>query len=324
MQGHGFWSDVKAAKEAAKEMQHLKDEISNTESILSNIFEIEELLSLAESDSEILNEVESSVNSIERELTKEETKLYFSGPYDKNNAIITIYSGAGGADAQDWAAMLTRMYERYTKSRGYKVSLVSKSLGEDKGIKEAVLEIDGRYAYGYLKNENGVHRLVRISPYSAQKLRHTSFALVEVLPQIRKESEAELNIRPEDLEVQTFRSSGPGGQYVNKTESAVRIKHIPSGIVVESQTGRLQGENKETAMKLLYSKLFALRMKKDKEKLDKIKGGFISAEWGNQIRSYVLHPYKMVKDHRSGIETSDAEGVLEGNLDEFIEAGVKF
>lgn len=274
-------------------------------------------------DAEIAGEVEARLKGLEDAVAGEETKLFFSGRYDKNNAIITIYSGAGGIDAQDWAGMLLRMYERYGESKNYKTTLVSQSLGEEKGIKEATLELEGPYAYGYLKNENGVHRLVRISPYSAQKLRHTSFALVEVLPQLPKESEAELNILPEDLEVKTFRASGPGGQYVNKTESAVRIKHLPTGIVVECQTERLQGINKDRAMKLLYSKLFARRMKEEKDKLEALKGGFISAEWGNQIRSYVLHPYKMVKDHRSGVETSDVDGVLDGELDEFIEAEVK-
>lgn len=323
MQDQRFWDDVNAAQETAEQISHLKDEISNIESILGDISGTEELISIADDDREISNEVEDSLKRIEHELQKEEIKLYFSGPYDKNNVIITIYAGAGGVDAQDWAGMLLRMYERYGDAGGYKVSVISKSFGEEKGIKEAVLEIEGRYAYGYLKNENGVHRLVRISPYSAQKLRHTSFALVEVLPQIRKESEVELDIRPEDLEVKTFRSSGPGGQYVNKTESAVRIKHLSTGITVESQAGRLQGENKETAMKLLRAKLFALKMKHEKEKLEKIKGGFVSAEWGNQIRSYVLHPYKMVKDHRTGVETSNIDAVLDGNLDEFIEAEIK-
>jgi peptide chain release factor 2 len=254
---------------------------------------------------------------------KEELAMFFSGPYDKNNVIITIYSGAGGTDAQDWAGMLLRMYERYAMIKGYKVALLSQSLGEEKGIKEATLEIEAKYAYGYLKNENGVHRLVRISPYSAQKLRHTSFALVEVLPQLSKESAAQANIRPEDIEVQTFRSSGPGGQYVNKTESAVRIKHLPTGVVVACQSERLQGQNREKAMKLLASKLVIKYAKDKKEKLDKIRGGFVPAEWGHQIRSYVLHPYKMVKDHRTNVKTSDAKKVLDGDLDEFIEAEVK-
>lgn len=326
MQAQDFWQDIKSSQAASEELSHLKDDVAETDKILTDISGIEEMLNLAEEDErgeEILKEIEKDVGGVENAILKEEGKMYFSGPYDKNNAILTIYSGAGGLDAQDWAGMLLRMYEKYAEKEGYKVSLIARSFGEEKGIKEAVLGIEGKYAYGYLKNENGAHRLVRISPYSAQKLRHTSFALVEVLPQLPKESEKELDIRTEDLEISTFRASGPGGQYVNKTESAVRIKHIPTGIIVESQAGRLQGQNKETAMKLLRSKLFAIYAKREKEKIEKLRGVFISAEWGSQIRSYVLHPYKMVKDHRTGVETSDAEGVLDGNLKDFIQAGAR-
>lgn len=301
----------------------MKEEIQNTDKILKEIVELEEFESYGETDEQIAKELDERINALGRTILKEELVTFFSGPYDKNNAIITIYSGAGGIDAQDWAGMLLRMYERYAMIKGYKAVLLSQSLGEEKGIKEATLEVEARYAYGYLKNENGVHRLVRISPYSAQKLRHTSFALVEVLPQLSKESDAEINIRPEDIEVQTFRSSGPGGQNVNKTASAVRVKHLPTGVVVECQSERLQGQNRERAMKLLKSKLFVKYAKDKKEKLDKIRGGFVPAEWGHQIRSYVLHPYKMVKDHRSGVVTSDADSVLGGDLDEFIETEVK-
>ncbi|MFY9458097.1 MAG: peptide chain release factor 2 [Candidatus Spechtbacterales bacterium] len=323
MRAPEFWSDRENAEKVSGKLARLKEEIQSTDEILKEIAELEEFASYAETDQQIAKELNERINALGRTISKEELATFFSGPYDKNNAVITIYSGAGGQDAQDWAGMLLRMYERYTASRGYKTRLLSQSFGEDRGIKEATLEVEGRYVYGYLKNENGVHRLVRISPYSAQKLRHTSFALVEVLPQLPKQSEAELDIRPEDLEVQTFRSSGPGGQYVNKTESAVRIKHLPTGVVVECQSERLQGQNKEGAMKLLISKLFAKYAKDKKEKLMKIRGGFVPAEWGHQIRSYVLHPYKMVKDHRSEVETSDVEKVLDGDLEEFIKAEVK-
>jgi len=323
MRSPGFWQDREGAQKVSEELAHLKDSIRSVEKISKEVDELEEFASYAESDKDIGEELEGRISALLRIISKEETAVFLSGPYDRNNAIITIYSGAGGRDAQDWAGILLRMYERYAMIREYKVSLLAQSFGEEGGTKEAILEIEGRYAYGYLKNENGVHRLVRISPYSSQKLRHTSFALVEVLPQLEKGSPDDAEIRPDELKIQTFRSSGPGGQYVNKTESAVRIKHLPTGIVAECQSERLQGQNKEKAMKLLAAKLFARRAKEEKEKMDKIRGGFVSAEWGNQIRSYVLHPYKMVKDHRTGVETSDVDSVLDGDLDMFIEAEVK-
>ncbi len=319
MQSQDFWQDKQNAQKISEEVSDLKGDIENIEKISKEIQDIEEFIDYAESDVKIAKELEGRLGELNSNIKKEEVYLFFSGPYDKNGAIITIYSGAGGLDAQDWAAMLLRMYERYCGDK-YKVAVVAKYLGEEKGIKEATLEINGKYAYGHLKNENGVHRLVRISPFSAQKLRHTSFALVEVLPQLPKH---EIEIKPEDIEVQVFRSSGPGGQYVNKTESAVRVKHLKTGIIAECQSERLQGQNKEKAIKLLASKLFARNMKEEKEKMEKIKGGFISADWGNQIRSYVLHPYKLVKDHRTNFETSDVDSVLDGELGEFIEAELK-
>ena len=328
MESPSFWTDKEKAQELSEELAHTKQELENISGILKEIAEIEEFVDYTDKEEEKIDEdlgkeISEKLKTLEKDISKEEIKTYFSGPYDGNNVMLTIYSGAGGIDAQDWAGMLLRMYQRYCESKNYKTALLSQYLGEEKGIKEATLEIAGKFAYGYLKNENGVHRLVRISPFSAQSLRHTSFALVEVLPQIEKGSSEEILIKPEDIEVQTFRSSGPGGQYVNKTESAVRVRHILSGIVVECQTGRLQGENKEQAMKLLKVKLLARKLKEEKEKIDKIRGGFVPAEWGNQIRSYVLHPYKMVKDHRTNVETASADSVLDGDLDEFVEAEVK-
>jgi len=264
-----------------------------------------------------------------KKLKAEEFRVFLSGEYDKNNAILSITSGAGGQDAQDWAAMLLRMYERYCQRKGYKTVVLHQSFGEGGGpegrigIKSATLEIKGPFACGFLKKETGVHRLVRISPFSAKSLRHTSFALVEILPEIEKEEKAEVKIKPEDLKIDFYRASGPGGQYVNKRETSVRITHLPTGLVVACQSERLQGLNREKAMKILAAKLHQLKREATEKELKKIKGEKISASWGNQIRSYVLHPYKMAKDLRSGVETSDVEGVLDGNLDEFIEAEIK-
>ena len=267
-------------------------------------------------------------NKIEKEIEKQEFKTFLSGKYDKNNAILEIFSGAGGQDAQDWATMLLRMYERFCTIKGFKAVVLHQALGEGGGPEERIgtksvtMEIKGSYAYGFLKKESGVHRLVRQSPFNAQKLRQTSFALVNILPEI-KDKDLELEISPDDLKIDTFKSSGPGGQYVNKTESAVRITHIPTGVVVASQTERLQGKNKENAMKILYAKLYQLKEDQNAKQLKEIKGENISASWGNQIRSYVLHPYKMVKDLRTLYETSEAQAVLDGDLEKFIDAELK-
>ena len=240
-----------------------------------------------------------------------------------------IFSGAGGIDAQDWATILLRMFERYCERKAFQVKVIHQSFGEGGGpegrigTKSATLEIKGSYAYGFLKNESGVHRLVRQSPFSAKKLRHTSFVLVEVLPEVGKKEQEEIKIKPEDLRLDTFRSSGPGGQYVNKRESAVRITHLPTGTIVSSQSERLQGLNKDKAMKVLYAKLYQLKEAERKKELKEIKGKTVSASWGNQIRSYVLHPYKLVKDLRTGVETSDVEEVLDGDLDKFIEKEIR-
>ena len=309
-------------------MSAIKEEIEVVGKIKRELEEAKELESLVKDDPKIRSELKERYDQLEKTIKKQEIKIFLSGKYDKNNAILEIFSGAGGQDSQDWAAMLMRMYERYCAKKGFETLVLHQSFGEAGGpegrigIKSATLEIKGNYAYGILKKETGVHRLVRISPFSAQKLRHTSFVLVEVLPEL-KERDIDIEIKPDDLKVDTFRASGPGGQYVNKTESAIRIRHLPTGITVSSQSERLQGKNREKAMKILYAKLCQLRESKNTEKLKEIKGGTVSASWGNQIRSYVLHPYKLVKDLRTQVETSNAEEVLNGELDAFIEAGLK-
>lgn len=263
-------------------------------------------------------------------LKQKELQVFLSGKYDKGNAILSVYAGAGGQDSQDWTTMLLRMYERYCRQKGFQVKTLEQSFGEAGGpegrigVKSATLEIKGKFAFGFLKKEVGVHRLVRISPFSPQKLRHTSFAMVEILPEISKAEQSEIEIKPDELKIQTFRASGPGGQYVNKRESAIRITHLPTNIVVSCQNERLQGLNRQKAMKILTTKLYQLKQEKEQKELKKIKGKeLLSISWGNQIRSYVLHPYRLVKDIRTKVETSDVENVLNGNLDKFIEAEVK-
>ncbi len=293
------------------------------------INELRELWQLSLEDETLTKDVEKKYQDLENKIAKEELKAFLSGKYDKGGAILQIFSGAGGQDAQDWATMLLRMYERYCVKKGFETKIIHQAFGEGGGpegrigTKSATLEIKGNYAYGFLKKETGVHRLVRISPFSAQQLRHTSFTLVEVLPKIGKKEESEITVKPEDLKIETYRASGPGGQYVNKTESAVRIIHLPTGITVASQVERLQGKNRERAMDILYSKLCQLKELEQKKELKEIKGDKVSASWGNQIRSYVIHPYKLVKDLRTDTETSDTEGVLNGDLDKFVESEIK-
>lgn len=273
-----------------------------------------------ENDKKLLDEVEEKHKILESKFNKLELQTFLFGKYDKNNAILTISAGVGGRDAQDWASMLLRMYSRFIESRGWDASVLHESLGEEGGIKSVTLEVRGSYAYGYLKNEAGVHRLVRISPFSPNKLRHTSFAALEVLPEIEA---GDVKIKIEDLRIDTYRSSGAGGQNVNKRETAVRVTHMPTGTAVAVQSERSQPQNRDKAMQILASKLHALQIKKEEGELAKVKKIKKSAEWGAQIRSYVLHPYQMVKDHRTNYETSQIQKVLDGNLDEFIEAELK-
>ena len=319
-----FWQERERAKRISQELADIKDVIEkwhNYESDFKHLNEIVDLLeSVGEGDS-LHKEFERSLQKLEEKIEKEKFLIYLSGRYDKNNAILSIYSGAGGTDAQEWVEMLLRMYLKYCEKTGFKAQVVAVTSGQEAGLKNAIIEIRGKYAYGYLRCENGVHRLVRISPFSSQGLRHTSFALVEVMPEI--EEIGNIEIKPQDVRVDTYKAGGPGGQYVNKTESAIRITHIPTGLVSTSQAERSQGTNKDKAMKLLYAKIQQKLDEEHKKTVDELKGGAVPIEWGHQIRSYVLNPYKMVKDHRTGFETTQAEKVLDGELEDFIEAELK-
>lgn len=322
----GFWEDPEGAAGVSKKIGDLTEEINEIKKIREEIKELKEISSLE--DPAIKDELSEKLIRLEKKIEEQETRAFMSGKYNKGNAILEIYSGAGGADAQDWATMLLRMLGRYCEKKGFEVKILHESFGEAGGpegrigIKSATLEIKGKYVYGILKKESGVHRLVRQSPFSAKDLRHTSFALVNVIPEI-SEDQSEIVVKPEEIRLDLFRSSGPGGQNVNKRETAVRITHIPTGIVVSSQVERLQSSNKEKAMKVLYSKLYQLKEEERSKELKEVRGEQISASWGNQIRSYILHPYKLVKDLRTGVESTDPEKVLNGELDEFIEAEIR-
>lgn len=319
----GFWNEPEKAGKVMQKLQELKEEIALWKGLQAEIISLEDMEKLAESekDEELEKEVQNKLLEIEKTFTKNEFQIFLSGKYDSANAIVTIRSGAGGVDAQDFAEMLLRMYLRYAERKKWKAEIIHDSRGEEAGIKSATFKVAGRHAYGYLKNEAGVHRLVRLSPFNADNLRQTSFASVEVLPEIIDKSEVE--IKDDEIRIDTYRSSGAGGQHVNKTDSAVRITHIPTGIVAACQNERSQMQNKEQAMNLLRSKLYALKKEEEAKEKQDLRGEYKSAEWGNQIRSYVLHPYKMVKDHRTKVETANVEDVLDGEIDEFIEARLR-
>ncbi len=287
------------------------------------MLDLERLNKISKDDREMNKEIKQKLKQLKDKIEKEEIKIFLSGKYDQKDALLSIYAGAGGVDAQDWAQMLLRMYKHYAQNQGFKVKVLDIVSGQEAGIKSAALEIKGQYVYGYLKKENGVHRLVRLSPFNADSLRHTSFALVEVMPEISRDIQKEIEIKPDDLKTDTFRASGPGGQYVNRRESAVRITHLPTKLTASCQSERSQAQNKEKAQQLLYNKLFQRKLNQQKKKKQAIRGDLPAAEWGNQIRSYVLHPYKMVKDLRTGVESSSPEKILDGELNKFIQAELK-
>lgn len=306
----GFWTDQTGAQSVSQDYQNIKNEVDKWAEIEG---QVNDLLDLAKSeDPEMQKEIEQQTVELEKKYSEYEFFLLLNGPYDGKNAIVAIHAGSGGTEAQDWAEMLTRMVLRFSEQMGWQTRIIDETRGAEAGYKSIMFEVKGHYAYGYLKSEHGVHRLVRVSPFDAEKMRHTSFALIEVLP----ESDKEINIHidPKDLRVDTFMSGGKGGQSVNTTYSAVRIVHIPTGISVQCQNERSQMQNKEMAMKVLTAKLHQLEEEKKAKEKNELRGEYKSAEWGNQIRSYVLHPYHMVKDHRTEYESTDPEGVLEGNL----------
>lgn len=301
----------------------LETEVAEYQKIQEELQNVKEFLALSELTPTDEQTLEASLAHIQTVLDQSERELLLGGPYDEGAALLTVRSGAGGTEAQDWAEMLLRMYLRYAERTGFKAFVLDETKGNEAGIKNATIEIRGRYAYGYLHHEHGIHRLIRLSPFNANNLRQTSFASVEVLP-VLPESSKVIEIRPEDLKIDTFRASGAGGQHVNKTESAVRITHLPSGIVVSCQSERSQLQNRDQAMKILRSKLLQQKLESEEKAKLALKGEEQRVAFGSQIRTYTLHPYTLVKDHRTSTETSDALGVLEGNLDKFIESGLQW
>jgi len=315
-----FWDDQNRAKTIGQRVSGLEETITEWESLKRDLQDIYDIAKLDEADQSVnlREEVETQLRKLEKVFNRLEIGVMFSGQYDANNAIVAIHAGAGGTDAQDWAEMLLRMYLRFCEKQGWQTKIINISAGSEAGVKSVLFEIIGRNVYGYLKSENGVHRLVRISPFDAEKMRHTSFALVEVLPFLDEISEIE--IKADDLRIDTFHAGGHGGQSVNTTDSAVRITHLPTKIVVSCQNERSQAQNKETAMKILAAKLKQYYSTEIEEERQRLRGEYTEAAWGNQARSYVIHPYKMVKDHRTGYETSQVEAVLDGELIELIES----
>jgi len=313
-----FWLDSDKAKVISQKASHLEQEVKSWQNIKQ---QINDLMEMSQMDGELKKEISQQAAKLEKQINKLELNLLFNQKHDHDNAIVAIHAGAGGTDAQDWAEMLLRMYFRFCEKQGWQTNIITISAGSEAGIKSVLFEVIGYNSYGFFKSENGVHRLVRISPFDAEKMRHTSFALVEVLPHAQEEVEIEINAK--DLRIDTFRASGHGGQGVNTTDSAVRITHLPTKITVSCQNERSQQQNKETALKILKSKLQKFYETEVEEERQKLRGEFTEAAWGNQVRSYVIHPYKQVKDHRTNFEVKDVDKVLNGDLMPFIEAYLK-
>ena len=299
-----------------REISTIKEEVEEWQSLRTNIADTLEFAQLG--DDSMLSDLEAETALIEQDVAKREFEAMLSGPYDRGDALLAIHAGAGGTDSQDWAEMLQRMYLRWTERKGYQTSILDTTFGEEAGIKSVTISVSGRYAFGYLRSEKGVHRLVRLSPFDSAHRRHTSFAMVEILPKV--EEDAQIDINPDDLRIDVFRSSGAGGQNVQKNATAIRITHNPTGIVVSCQNERSQLQNKQNAMTVLRARLLEVKQQEQQEKMAELRGEYQKAEWGSQIRSYVLHPYQMVKDHRMEFETGNTQAVLDGDLDGFIEA----
>jgi len=323
MQQEGFWNDSEKAAATLKSVKFLKSKLERFESLRRAYEDLHVLIDLGieEQDMSVAEEIANSLKELAGTVENMRIETLLIGEYDSSNAILSIHSGAGGIDAQDWAEMLLRMFTRWADKKGYAVIILDMLKDYEAGIKSATLLIEGENAYGYLKSEKGVHRLVRLSPFDAAGKRHTSFASVDVMPEL--DDSVKIDINPEDLKIDTYRAGGAGGQHVNKTESAVRITHIPTGVIVQCQNERSQHSNKEMAMKMLAAKLLEIKEQEQKDKIEDIKGEYREIAWGSQIRSYVFHPYSMVKDHRTNEETGNVNAVMDGELDNFINAYLK-
>lgn len=323
MQEPDFWSNINNAQEVTQTSKALKDKLDNFKNLELRVEEVKILIdmSLEEEDSSSYQDIKLEVKSIEEDIENLNVETLLSGEYDRNNAILDLHTGAGGNDAQDWTNMLYRMYSRWCENHGFKIEILNYIPDDEAGIKGVTIKVIGEFAYGYLKAEKGVHRLVRISPYNSSGKRQTSFAGCEVLPELTENQD--IDIRPEDLKIDTYRSGGAGGQHVNTTDSAVRITHIPTNIVVQCQNERSQHTNKDYAMKMLKAKLVDMKIREHKDRIEDITGEVKDNAWGSQIRSYVFHPYNLVKDHRTGAETANVSSVMDGNIDMFIKEYLK-
>lgn len=316
MGGQGFWDNQEAAQKTLKALSAAKSPIDAFESLASRLDDLEVLLELGDEDPAMAGEIQAEIDNVSVLARELQLRVLLNGRYDARNAILSLHAGAGGTEAQDWVAMLLRMYTRWGERRGYKVTILDLLEGDEAGIKSATFSMEGENAYGFLRSEKGVHRLVRISPFDASGRRHTSFASVDVVPEI--EDDVEIEIRPEELKVDTFRSGGAGGQHVNKTESAVRITHLPTGIIVACQNERSQIQNRATAMRILKAKVLERRLEEQAQELARERGEQMEIGWGSQIRSYVFQPYSLVKDHRTNCEVGNVDGVMDGGIDPFI------